>query len=82
MLRVTIELLPHGREDNKKVIGIMEVMNDGSGTEEIGNYNIILREGKKEFKRGGVNEFHRKELGPWDLVYQALQNIMDYGEYK
>jgi len=43
MLRCTIEILPFGNEDQKKILGIVEIANTGTGTETIGNYRVILK---------------------------------------
>ena len=43
MLRCTIELLPHGDETRKRVIGVVEIANDGTGTPTMGNYGVVLK---------------------------------------
>lgn len=43
MIRCTIELIPHGQEDRKRVIGCVEIANDATGTNEVGNYNVVLK---------------------------------------
>lgn len=43
MIRCTIELVPFGVESAKRKIGIVEIANDGSGSELLGNYKVILR---------------------------------------
>ena len=42
MIRCTIELVPQGVEDLKKVIGLIEICNDGTGNDSIGNYVVKL----------------------------------------
>lgn len=72
MLRVTIELLPHGSESRTRLLGTAYIVNDGFGSENSGNYQVTLsRRGGKEYK-GEVTDFPRKRLGPWDLLFQAL----------
>lgn len=43
MLRCTIELVPFGDESRKRVIGLVEIANDATGTHEIGNYKVVLK---------------------------------------
>lgn len=72
MLRVTIELLPHGNEARARVLGTAYIVNDGFGSESSGNYQVTLsRRGGKE-RKGEVLDFPRKRLGPWDLLFRAL----------
>lgn len=74
MLRVTIELLPHGDESRKRHLGTMEIANVG-GTPSRGNYRARLsKRGKPKqlWKEGAVTGFPRKRLGPYDLLYRAL----------
>lgn len=43
MLRCTIELLPGGDASRARVIGLVEIANDGKGTLDIGHYNVVLK---------------------------------------
>lgn len=43
MLRVTIELLPGGNEDRARTLGMIEIANDGTGTQQTGNYVAVLK---------------------------------------
>ena len=75
MLRVTIELLPLGSESRKRHLGTIEIVNDRSGTLELGNYDVTLFKwgtGQRVWRRGRVEGFPRKRLGPHDLLYRAL----------
>jgi hypothetical protein len=42
MIRVTIELLPCGSEIGKRTLGVMEIANDTTGGNDIGNYDATL----------------------------------------
>ncbi len=44
MYRVTVEIVPHGDERNKRVVATMEIANDGTGDEIAGNYIYRLNE--------------------------------------
>lgn len=46
MLRVTIDLLPYGDIDRKREIKVIDIANDGKGTQEFGNY-LIREDGGK-----------------------------------
>ncbi len=81
MLRVTIELVPHGDESRSRVIGIGQIANDGTGNMQIGNYGnyeVVLFKSPEyskspgTWKKGQVKQFDRKRLGPWDLLFRAL----------
>lgn len=75
MLRITIELVPHGDESRKRAIGYAEIRNDGTGDRQTGNYGVRLSQWGRPgstWKRGVVTGFPRLKLGPWDLLYLAL----------
>ena len=40
-LRITVELLPHGDENRKQKIAVVSMSNDGTGTVEKGNYDVV-----------------------------------------
>lgn len=42
MIRCTIEILPGGDESRARKIGLIEIADDGTGTEEIGHYVVVL----------------------------------------
>jgi hypothetical protein len=43
MMRCTIELLPGGDESRTRTIGVVEIANDGTGNELMGNYTVVLK---------------------------------------
>ena len=72
---VTIELWPHGQQAGKRVLGVAEIANLGTGTLESGNYEVRLLkwgEGRRVWKKGQVLNFPRQRLGPYDLLFRAL----------
>lgn len=78
MIRVTIELLPHGKDAGKKVLGVLDIANDGSGTDEIGNYSGELHaEYTKpgDPRRNRVLGFNRKRKSVWTLVGMFLKKF-------
>lgn len=60
MLRCTIELVPHGDETRKRVIGLVEIANDGTGTPQKGNYKVFLK--KTPPFAGALREAWRRGL--------------------
>ena len=42
MIRITVELVPHGDESRARVLAHGIIANDGTGTLERGNYNFVL----------------------------------------
>lgn len=76
MLVIRMELWPQGQEAKKVEIAKCHIGNDGSGDEETGNYNIVLFNGKRRWKRGRVEGFARKKLEGWDLLYRGLHNLL------
>lgn len=41
-LRITIELVPYGDESRKSIVAIVDADNDGTGTQDKGNYNVRI----------------------------------------
>lgn len=85
MIKVIIELWPRGDESRKSVLGEIDICNDGkSKNPRIGNYNARLKKfgGKGTWKSGNVSGFPRKALGPYDLLYRILKNIVGYRNKK
>ena len=74
MLRVTIELLPHGDEPATKTWR-GTIANDGSGTRTYGNYiATFFKEDGREDRLEYVAHFPRRH-GPWALLAEALQGL-------
>lgn len=83
MIVVIIELWPGGCPDGKRQLGEIVISNDGSGTTEIGNYEVVASHagnyfGKRPepYKRGSVSGFARK-LSPYRLLCRALHAIRE-----
>lgn len=80
MIRVTVELVLAISPDRSRLLGIAEIANDGTGTEEIGNYTASLSKWapkeRETWKSGEVKGFDRKARGTWDLLYLALKKIV------
>lgn len=81
MVRITIELLPGGVGE-PILLGEAFISNDLTGDLKTGNYNVrlmkspIYANSEGVWKRGRVEGFPRRRLGPWDLLYRALQDTV------
>jgi hypothetical protein len=82
MIRVTVELVPFGREADKRVLKQMEIANDGTGTNEYGNYKVYEPSGcaddrKRLSKAGSIPRVldHDRSRSMWELVWRALDRI-------
>lgn len=78
MIVVKIELWPLGDQAQARVIGQARIANDGTGTSELGNYDVALAHagayaGKPGVWKRGRVERHRRALSPYHLVARALQ---------
>ena len=73
MLRVTIELVPFGIEEEAREIGRMIIANDGTGGYGVGNYAYAFTytDGPPEVATGTIKNFQRS-LGAWSLVKKIL----------
>ena len=79
MIRVTVELVS-ARTGKTRILGIGEIANDGTGTVEVGHYNVALSKWAPKqneiWKKGCVEGFDREKRGPWDLLYLALHSCV------
>lgn len=82
MIRVTVELLPYGRESDKRTLAVGEIANTGIGTSKSGYYRCRFgRVGTHSPLNGRSSEvvcFPRKRLNVWHLLARALRNA-DFG---
>lgn len=44
MIRITIELIPNGQVENKRSLGHIDIINDGTGTKTNGKYQYSIVE--------------------------------------
>lgn len=75
MIRVTVELLPHGSEARKRIIGTLEIANDSTGTDSMGNYIGILHAEYTDpvGRRGRITQFMRRRQSVWSLIGAFLK---------
>jgi hypothetical protein len=80
MIVVKIELWPHGDELRRQQLGTAHIINNGEGTRTVGHYTVKLFKSGRScpgvWKAGSVRDFPRQALGPWDLLYRALDEIV------
>jgi len=78
MMLIKIELLPGGDASKRRTLGEIRIVNDGSGSLDVGNYDVTLMKSEEYakspgvWKRGRVVGFPRRALGPYDLLFRAL----------
>lgn len=71
MIRVRIEL--HNRE-----CSVMEIVNDETGTDEVGNYDVALDDyGKRRWLTARIEGWKRKERTGIDLIGEAFRLIAE-----
>lgn len=81
MLRVTVELLQHGDENKKSLLGVLDIANTGTGTPTSGTYSVrASRRGSADTKgrpwrAAVVKDFPRQRLGVWDLLMTCLISL-------
>jgi hypothetical protein len=76
MLVVKIEL--HSAITGKvTTLATGKIVNTGAGTPTRGNYRVELRDAAgRPWKSGTVEDFPRKRLLAWDLLFRALRNVV------
>ena len=78
MIYVRIEMWPKGLEENKRLLGEVKIANVG-GTLDEGAYSVQLMKSPEYSKSSGVYKtgrfegFKRRILGPYDLLFRALE---------
>ena len=73
MIVINVELWPHGDEKKKKSLGTMVIKNDGTGTNDRGNYEFSLRgKGGRPMASGGILDWPRNRFHVWQLIHRVL----------
>lgn len=80
MIRVTIELIPHGDELHKKVLGVCEIINVSKGvSKNYGNYEarLFIDDGNLRYDlQTKILKFDRLK-NAWQLLYEVLNNLKE-----
>lgn len=75
MIKVIVELLPYGSEENKKKLGEGHIANDGTGNIIEGNYVAAFKMDDDEAVYvSKVKKFPRTKKNVWELLQKALVN--------
>ena len=80
MIRITVELIPHGI-GKPKHLGTMVIGNILSGTRTQGDYfyKMFNKAGHRfRNRKGTIKSFPRERLLVWDLLYRILRK--EFGE--
>ena len=80
MIRITADLIPFGFEEKKTIIGSCEIINDGTGTREIGNYTLEIKTTLGNNSMSNlirITNFKRLEKDVWELLYRGLKEIYE-----
>lgn len=82
MLRVIVELVPHGIEGAKHVIAKGEIINNGQGDFETGNYTYTLcsppsRLHPQEVKESGTLQGFDRSRGSLELLMEVLKDAFE-----
>jgi hypothetical protein len=84
MIRITVDMCPHGDESKARPLGIMKIWNDVTGTREKGNYGFRISKCgnaiNQTWKEGEIKGFPRLRRNVWYLLFRALQNAMKDSE--
>ena len=78
VIRVTVELIS-AIDDHKEILGVAEIYNDATGDATKGNYGYAFSKRNSPevvWKRGRIENFPRKRLLAWDLLYRCLKDAV------
>ena len=80
LVRIILRSANGGPEE---ILGEATITNDGTGTSDVASYDVTLFKGARYsarpgtvWKRGRVEGFHRKRLGPWHLLRDGLVSAL------
>ena len=77
MIRVTVELVPYGFEESKRVLGQLLISNNLTRTKESGNYNVRMLNAEGTLtKEATIEGFPRQRLGAYYLLLRALKELL------
>ena len=74
MIRVSVQLLPLGNKKFSKEIASITIVNDGSGSDVIGNYEYeVIADDVSH--TGNLVGFKRRKYNVMYLIYLILKNV-------
>jgi hypothetical protein len=71
MLEVKIHLVPYGKQDWKRIIGSITIVNNGTGTRELGNYKYVIEDRDVKIE-GELKKYNRNQS-----VFFLLKEILN-----
>ena len=71
MLKITVEIVPFGKQEDTELLGIMTVFNEGTGNKEVGNYEFTLST-RDSFGQPQELKGHKRSEGFWRLIQKCL----------
>ena len=75
MLRITVELVPNGRESGKRTLAIAELSNVAGGA--LADYEIhMTEESVPGALHAEIKRYPRWSTSPWDLVIRAIAKAL------
>lgn len=75
MIVISVELWPAGKAMERKVLGLGTIANDGTGTFERGNYEVVFRDSEHTRYTTHIQDFDRGKEALYllrDALTQAL----------
>lgn len=76
MIKVTLELFPHGFSCGRKLLGSAVISNTLASTPTKGSYDAVFaNKAGRPWKTCKVSGFPRKKLLAWDLLYRCLKEV-------
>jgi hypothetical protein len=77
MIRVTIEMIPHGVEELKHTLGEIVIINtiDNPKRPRLGNYKILFEDKSINEKKEIIIKNYERSRGIWALLEKILKNI-------
>ena len=77
MLRVTIEIVPFGCEETKRVLGVVNITNIQKKENNKSNYNIDAKDLDQNLQTKKLVKNFDRDDGFWKLCFKALKNIIE-----
>ncbi len=75
MLRLILEIVPHGKEEDKKKIGEMVIINDSTGDNIIGNYIYEIKDNNGTILHKGYYKGFLRIKGAWSLIQNIFKSM-------
>jgi len=77
MLRITIEIVPFGNEEEQRILSIINIINDGTGSPRYGNYKVKRINFNKENQFPANDEFEIKKYNRYDGYLKLIQKVIN-----